>query len=163
MADSDTLRKRRYRHHMAGDHGLCVPGRCKALDVPLVDIGPESKAAAELWNALTANGDLPPLMKPLAVEACRIIGRLDRLDRQLDGQDWMRFHANEDQTEVTVYIDKALSEAREQALALRGIVAELEKGLPKPKQEPKGGGKLASVVALLEAKRPAPDRGPAAG
>jgi hypothetical protein len=163
MADSDTVRKRRYRRHMAGDHSLCVPGRCKALEATLVDIGPASKAGAELWAALTKDGDLPTLMKPLAVEACRIVDRLDRLDRQLDGHDWLRFHANEDQTEVIVYVDKVLSEAREQAMALRGIVAELEKGLPKPKQEPKGGGKLASVVALLEAKRPAPDRGPATG
>ena len=152
MADSDTLRKRRYRHHMAGDHGLCIPGRCKALESAAVDIGPESKAAAELWAALTADGDLPPLMRPLAVEACRIVGRLDRLDRQLDGQDWLRFHANEDQTEVTVYIDKALSEAREQATALKGIIAELEKGLPKPKQEKKGGGVLADLAARRAAR-----------
>ncbi|MEA5453291.1 hypothetical protein SPF06_01015 [Sinomonas sp. JGH33] len=154
MADSDTLRKRRYRHHMAGDHGLCIPGRCKALDVPAVDIGPESKAAAELWAALTADGDLTPLMKPLAVEACRIVGRLDRLDRQLDGHDWLRFHANEDQTEVTVYIDKALSEAREQATALKGIVAELVKGLPSSKkpQDKKGGGVLADLAAKRAAR-----------
>lgn len=152
MADSDTLRKRRYRHHMAGDHGLCIPGRCKALEVPLVDIGPESKAAAELWNALTADGDLPPLLKPLAIEACRIISRLDRLDRQLDGHDWLRFHANEDQTEVTVYVDKALSEAREQATALKGIVAELDRGLPKKPQEKKGGGVLADLAAKRAAR-----------
>jgi hypothetical protein len=163
MADSDALRARRRRRHSGGDHSLCIPGRCKALEAPVVDDVPPSKLGEWLWEKLTADGDLPPVQHVLAIQTCRMIDRLETFDRQLQGHDWLRFRTSDDQTEVTVYVDRLVSEERETATALKGLLAELEKGLPKPKQEPKGGGKLASVVALLEAKRPAPDRGPATG
>ncbi|MGN6404200.1 hypothetical protein [Sinomonas sp.] len=152
MADSDALVKRRYRHHKAGDHGLCVPGRCKALDTQVMDIQPATGSGARLWAALTAEGDLPPLMHGLAVEACRILDRLDTLDRQLAGHDWLRFRHDETGTEVTVYVDRVLAEAREQATALKGIVAELDKGLPKAEPAKKGGGVLADLAARRAAR-----------
>lgn len=31
MAESTTIRDRRYKHHRRGDHSLCHPGRCVAL------------------------------------------------------------------------------------------------------------------------------------
>jgi hypothetical protein len=90
----------------------------------------------------------------LLVEACRIADRLDTLDRQLHGHDWLRFRHDESGAEVTVFVDRVLAEAREQATALKGLVAELLKSAGKPAAPGKGGGKLASVTALLDAKRP---------
>lgn len=154
MADSDTLRKRRYRHHKAGDHGLCIPGRCKALEATDEVLEPSTSAGARLWSALAAEyGELPPLCRPMAVEACRIADRLDTLDRQLAGHDWLRFRHDETGVEVTVYVDRVLSEAREQAVAYKAIAAELAKALPKPADKSKGGGKLASVLSLVPTAR----------
>jgi hypothetical protein len=60
-------------------------------------------------------------------EACRIADRLDRLDALLTGEAdaWLSFKINDDGAEVTVVVDKALSEARQQAAVLKQIFAEL--------------------------------------
>jgi hypothetical protein len=42
MADSDALRQRRRRAHAAGDHDLCIVGRCKELG-----LSADQQAAAE--------------------------------------------------------------------------------------------------------------------
>lgn len=157
LADSDTLRKRRYRHHKAGDHGLCIPGHCKALGIPEPGRDePPAKLGMWLWTQLTKDGDLPPLYHVLAVEACRIADRLETLDRQLAGHDWLRFRHDETGVEVTVYVDRVLAEAREQATALRGLVAEIEKGVVKPVQPKRGGGVLADLAAKRAARSGTP-------
>ncbi len=60
-------------------------------------------------------------------EACRIADRLERLDAILRGDSdlWARFSVSQDGDEVTVVIDRAMAEARQQAVALKQIVTEL--------------------------------------
>lgn len=82
-------------------------------------------AGLNLWREMTKQGALPPMQAVLLLEACRITDRLEKLDRQLAGEDWLRFRVDDDGTEVTVVIDKPLSEARQQATALKQIMAEL--------------------------------------
>lgn len=62
----------------------------------------------------------------LLEEACRIADRLDRLDALLvgDADTWARLdHRRDGTTEVVV--DSALTEARQQALALRQLLASI--------------------------------------
>lgn len=112
----------------------------------------------QLWEAVTAAASLGPLQMPLLVEACRIADRLDVLDRQLHGHDWLRFRHDESGAEVTVYVDRVLAEAREQATALKGIVAELTKpgAQPKTASVKKGGGVLADLAARRAARSALP-------
>lgn len=160
MADSAALRARRSRNHRKGDHSLCLPGRCKAVvEVPVLSDEPEpasevrevnlGQSGSRLWRDVTAAGEFDPLRKLLLLEACRIADRLETLDRQLHGDAWLRFRHNESGAEVTVYVDRVLAEAREQASTLRGIVVELLKSVGKAPANPKGGGKLASVTSLI--------------
>jgi hypothetical protein len=119
-------------------------------EVREVNLGP---SGSRLWWDLTASAAPDPLRRVLLLEACRIADRLDTLDRQLHGEAWLRFRHDESGAKVTVYVDRVLSEAREQATTLKGIVVELLKSAGKSAPA-KGGGKLASVSALLDAKRP---------
>lgn len=92
---------------------------------------------------------LAPDQRVLLEEACRIADRLDELDDFLDGRQdaWMRFHSrNEDGSVVTVVIDKALSEARQQAVALKQLLSDLKSAAGK--QSP--SGKVAGVVNLAD-------------
>src|SRR5688500_13433317 len=62
----------------------------------------------------------------LLEEACRTADRLDRLDALLVGdlESWARIDHRRDGT-TEVVIDSALSEARQQALALRQLLASI--------------------------------------
>jgi hypothetical protein len=101
---------------------------------------------ARLWRDATADPDLTlsPAEVVLLEEACRLADRLDRLDDFLTGRGdvWLRFHArNEDGSVVRVVVDRALSEARQQADTLRGIVADLVKRQgAKASEEPEASG-----------------------
>jgi hypothetical protein len=165
VADSSTERVHRHRRHRNGDHSLCIPGRCKAVAPELRRIMGSAKerqtqaaetgfdgAGARLWAEVTALGELGPLQSVLLVEACRIADRLDVLDRQLHGGDWLRFRHDESGTEVTVYVDRVLAEAREQATALRGVIVELIKYVGVKEPEKKGGGPLADLAARRAAR-----------
>lgn len=93
-----------------------------------------------LYREFTADGPLTGGERVLLEEACRIADRLDQLDDFLRGHEdaWMRFHVrNEDGSIVQVVIDKALSESRQQALALKGLVAELRAARAKQPEETK--------------------------
>lgn len=87
----------------------------------------------------------------LLEEACRIADRLDKLDALLvgDAAAWFRFSVDESGTEVTVIVDKVLSEARQQAVALKQLISELRQGAA---AEPASGG---SVLDQLAARREA--------
>lgn len=74
--------------------------------------------------------DLTPGQLLLLEEAARIADRLDRLDAQLDGGDWLRLQLSPQSGDVIVIVDKALSEARQQATALKQIIAELRQSGP---------------------------------
>jgi hypothetical protein len=166
-------RAKRYRRHRNGNHSLCLPGRCPgasgnaAAPVTLPVMGDVTQrqpsgadllgldeAGRELWEDVTALGAVGPLQAALLLEACRGVDRLNILDRQLKGGDWLRFrHSPEDEHEVVVYVDKVLIEAREQATTLKTIVAELSKTVGQSKAPPmKGGGVLADITARIAAR-----------
>lgn len=167
MADSPALRARRSRRHSSGDHSICRPDaycRTSTEDDPqrLVATLPVSvsnvtlgERGQELWQALrpTLAG---PLQVALLLEVCRIADRLDTLDRQLHGDAWLRFRHHESGVEVTVYVDRVLSEAREQATTFKGLVAELLKAAPQKLPETTGGGVLADLTARIAERRANP-------
>jgi hypothetical protein len=161
-------RVRRHRRHSQGDHSLCLMGNCSAVTPVSVtddvtaeivstqgepasaEDGPDGLAGRgrRLWDAMTAAWTPGPLHREMLLEACRMADRLEKLDRQLKGEDWLRFWArNQDGTRIDVIVDKVLAEARELAAQFRQTAEVLVKaaGAVKPA---KGGGKLASVRAL---------------
>ena len=150
-------RQRRSRKHRAGDHSLCDPSRCDGTTPVTADVtsppsGPPGLGTRgrRLWREVTADGALQPGEKVLLEEACRIADRLDKLDKQLRGDEdsWMRFHArNEDGSIVRVVMTGALAEARQQATALKQLLTELRAagGAGKPALTT---GKVAGVADL---------------
>lgn len=163
MADSSAVRTRRARRHKAGDHSLCSPGRCPALEQPseLPRTHPSDEAGTTnlgirgqaLWDAITAAWTPAPLHRELLVEACRLADRLDQLDSQLRGHGWLRFRRSEDDPEtVFMVVDRALSEAREQQNTLKALVLELAKAIPEAEPEKKGGV-LYDLAAELKGRR----------
>lgn len=113
-----------------------------------------------MWEQM--HEGLGPAQLVLLQEACRMADRLDRLDAVLEGRDWVSFQVGEGVTEVTVTVDRALSEARQQATALKQLVAELRQSSPKaasppklPAPERKAGG-LGDLSARIAARRAAP-------
>lgn len=154
MPSPAAVRQRRYRKHRAGDHSLCLQGNCKVL-TPAVTVDGASPgsdadqlgpAGATLWREVMASNP-PPLQRVLLLEACRIADRLSRLDRQLDGEDWLRFRINEDGDEIRVIVDGVLAEARQQATALKSIVAELRQATARPAERKPPAEKPAAVGA----------------
>ncbi|MEW2442799.1 hypothetical protein [Micromonospora marina] len=123
-----------------------------------------------LWRQLIDDGPkLKPAERVLAEEACRTADRLDVLDRILRGDEdaWMRLHsANDGGSIVKVVLNNALSEARQQQVALRALLAELRtsraggQGKPgvgekptgeKPKEVPSG---VLDLTARIRDLRP---------
>lgn len=105
-----------------------VPG--SSPGTPAVPAGLQARGAA-LWDDLAAHCDLDGGGYHLALEACRIADRLDRLDAILnnDRRAWahIRTIATGGKPTYKLVITGALAEARQQALVLRQIVA----GLPR--------------------------------
>lgn len=167
MASTGAERQRRYRRHQAGDHGFCIPGHCSEVTPELSDdvtagvthekprLGP---AGSELWISVLAEEDPGPMGRALLLEACRIVDRLDRLDDQLDGGDWLEIETEEG-GQLTVVVDKALSEARQQAVALKGVVAEIRqvsrgsKAAGPSQSSSKGAEGIADLSARIAARR----------
>jgi len=82
-----------------------------------------------LWATLVADRDLSGGHRTLAEEACRIADRLDVLDRILAGDvdTWLTVRVPRDDSGVlTLVVNGALAEARQQANTMRALVA----GLP---------------------------------
>jgi hypothetical protein len=93
-----------------------------------------------LYREFTADGPLTGGERVLLEEACRIADRCDQLDGFLRGHEgaWMRFHArNDDGSIVEVVVDKAFSEARQQASTLKALLVELRASRAGKKDEPK--------------------------
>jgi len=99
-------------------------------EAALVDAHPpedQPVTRAERLAADLKTETLSGAARVLADEAVRITRRLERLDAQLEGdQDaWLHLTVNLPETVAEVQVDKALAEARQQALALKGVLAEL--------------------------------------
>lgn len=90
MADTEALRARRYRAHQAGDHHLCIVGRCKELG-PSAEQRAATEATAKLAAAVVEEFpeddalsralalrlvDLSDGRGPAAVQALRALGEL---------------------------------------------------------------------------------------
>lgn len=164
MTDSNADRQRRYRFHKAGDHSLCLPAHCD--DAPRDRVTSRNTPAGlrergrQLWAELS-EGKFGPAHLVLLEEACRLADHLDRLHAQLEGEDWLRFLVDEAGTEVTVKVDGVLVEARQHAVALKGLVAELRQAnrsgitsKPKPASEPqKAGGNVRDLTSRVDAAR----------
>lgn len=115
---------------------------------------------SEFWDAVTGSAELDPAGLILLGEACRIIDRLDRLSAALNGsgRDWLKLlddvevTANRDgsgsKISVKVAVDGLLSEARQQQLALKTVVAQL--GLAKATE--KSSGEKSALAAWLESR-----------
>jgi hypothetical protein len=112
-----------------------------------VTLGPTGD---RLWRELDG-AKLTGGRRNLAIEACRIADRLDKLDRLLrgDAEDWLDFvdtRGNPNRQELV--INAPLAESRQQATALKQIVAELRQS---------GGvgqsGQGGSILDQLAAKR----------
>lgn len=157
MADSGADRQRRSRKHRAGDHSLCDPARC-----PHAVTAVTPSRGQRLWQEM--HGGLGPAQLVLLQEACRIADRLDRLNDHLDGRGWLTFQAGDDLTEVTVVVDRVLSEARQHAGTLKQLVAELRQSAKRPAANTpgapgapsKGAGGIADLTARISARRGAP-------
>lgn len=113
---------------------------------------------SRLWRSLHAGGAKhDPATDVLIEEACRIADRLDKLHRILIGRDeeWMRVRAAEvgSEGDLVVTIDGVLTEARQQATALRGLLAPLLKATPVAAPVAKVDGKADEVKRRREIRR----------
>jgi len=154
---SSTERSRRLRAHRKGDHSLCL-ATCDGTAVAVasatratpVGLGARGR---KLWRELTAD-EPGPAERLLIEEACRIADRLDKLDAQLrgDAEAWLRFVVDDTGAEVTITIDRALAEARQQAVALKALLAELRQAAPKAAARPGRGGTVQPAAAAEAAE-----------
>lgn len=98
--------------------------------------GPKAPAGLEarglrLWREVLAGYDLvgKPAELVMLEEACRIADRLEKLDELLRGEErvWARILVPQDETrgDLTLVVDGALSEARQQANILKQLIAAL--------------------------------------
>jgi hypothetical protein len=176
-------RQARYRAHRRGDHSRCDPDGCDPDTVTVTapvtgnavtppGLGTRGR---RLWHDI-GGADLAPAGRVLLEEACRIADRLDRLDQVLRGDidTWMRLLVDDDAREATLVIDKALSEARQQQVALKQLLAELRQssatraGTPRrgqggqartsgigarPATAKGAGGVLADLTSRIAARR----------
>lgn len=109
---------------------------------------PRGARAARLEAELQGRG-LGPAHLALLEEACRLVDLLDRLDSMIAGREqWVT--TSQDGDRVVVVVDALLGERRQTATALRGLLAEVVKGLPKAAAP--AGGKKGGALADLTAK-----------
>ena len=180
---SAAIRQRRYRLHSKGDHSECLAGRCDEAVTGVTsrvtrhdDLGPRGRS---LWADVVKELSPGPMQRVMLLEACRIADRLDKLEAKLSGADdeWLRIEPDyEDPTRpVVVLVDKALSEARQQALAMKALLAEIRQAAKpatpagKPAASPTdpqatpvpaaGGGNVLSLAAGIAARRANPTAG----
>jgi hypothetical protein len=116
-----------------------------------------------LWREM--NGDqLAPAVRVLLEEACRIADRLDKLDRLLDGdaEQWVRLVEDRgDPERQFVVIDRPLAEARQQATALKQLIAEIRAADTGKAGKPAAGGKEVAGVTDISTWTPTRSAKPA--
>lgn len=95
---------------------------------------------------------LNPLSRLLLVEALRVADRLDYMDRLIAGKqrrgEWLRLQEG-DAGEMRVVVDDLLAEARQHGTALKTMLADLVKVLPKAPAAPTG--KVSAIASLADA------------
>ena len=114
---------------------------------------------SRLWREMTASGSLTPAHLVLLEEACRLADRLDWLNSIVVR--WMSpVNADDgDDEPKSADIQGLLAESRQQATALRGLVAEIrqaQKGSAAPSGKPaarSGGSGVADLSARIAARR----------
>lgn len=83
----------------------------------------------ELWESIAGERELDAASKHLLVNACRIVDRLDNLDKEIDGR-LLSFNARGDEI-----INPLISEHRQQYTTLANILGKMGLGeLPKPQE-----------------------------
>lgn len=114
----------------------------------------------QFWDEVSSSEELDASGFVLLGEACRIIDRLDRLSAALNGKgrDWLKLAddieviASRDgstKINVKVAVDGILSEARQQQLAFKSVMAQM--GLGKASEKQTSENKSA-LEKWLEAK-----------
>lgn len=80
-----------------------------------------------LWrDTVAVLVDLDPAQRELLIEACRMADRLDRLDAELNGRDFLRLVEDADEPgEVVVRVDAALAAASRDANVLKQLLVAL--------------------------------------
>lgn len=127
MADATNAeRQRRYRERKRAEREQQAASAKD--DPPGDDRQPRYLRARgrRLWAELAA--DKPsPAEAILIEEACRLADRLDKLDAILGGRDkaWITIEIPDGGVAAEVVVDKVLSEARQQQIALKQILGEL--------------------------------------
>lgn len=155
MADNTNAeRQRRHRRHKGGDHSLCDPKRCDDVVTPVVTRPPDRRLGPRgrrLWEDEGGDG-LTGIRRNVLEEACRLVDRLDRLDAIVNGRDrsWLTLELDDD-GQVTVVVDKLLSESRQQQLALKQLAGEIRAGGGAVK--PATGGSILDQLAARRAQR----------
>jgi tRNA(Met) C34 N-acetyltransferase TmcA len=154
MASANAVRIRRHRLHKKGDHSECLAANCSDAGQRGVTAVSQNVSRGEtLWQQMRGD-DLGPLERTLLEEACRIADRLDKLDRALQGRavNWLKLVADsEDPTRLIVVIDRPLGEARQHALALKQLLADLRAAGAGKVKTPVNPGKGVAGVADLAA------------
>ncbi|MGW3808844.1 hypothetical protein [Micromonospora sp. NPDC005113] len=104
-----------------------------------------------LWDE-EGGDELAGARRVVLEEACRLVDRLDRLDAIVNGRDraWLTLELD-DAGEITVVVDKLLSESRQQQLALKQLAGELRAGGATAK--PATGGSILDQLAARREKR----------
>src|SRR5690349_8257965 len=95
-----------------------------------------------LWDEMTADGPLPPAHLVLLEEACRIADRLDAMDAII--RRWME--PSRDDEGGSGDITGLFAESRQQATALKGIVAEIRQVQKASAGSSPAAGKKAGVL-----------------
>lgn len=113
----------------------------------------------KLWADLSTD-DMPADQAALLVETCRTADRLDELDAMLKGEAVVRFMADvvdeyENVVDITISLDDALMEARQQANLFKQLLVTLRQLAPGAAKMPArttrgtqaGGAKVAAAAA----------------
>jgi hypothetical protein len=111
---------------------------------------------SRLWREASASWSLTPAHSVLLEEACRIADRLDvlntiilRASSQVNGDD-------EETSGESVDVSGLLAESRQQATALRGLIAEIrqgQKGSVAVPAETSGGSGVSDLSARIAERR----------
>lgn len=89
----------------------------------------------QFWDEVLKFAELDPSGLMLLAEACRCLDRLDRLSDALNGEgrDWLKIadeveEIGRDKVKVQVVVDGLLSEARQQQLGFKTLMAQMGLG-----------------------------------